>query len=217
GPKPGGNSCNNAGNCDAVFSYPMFRDLERLQTGFTGIAAHRSFGANLAYHGQTLSGEGLLVSASYFPILGMQPALGRLLGPGNDRGMGESPVVVLSHWYWPSRFNENPAVLNDTMMVNGQVMTIVGVAPAGFDGTTVGSKAKIFVPITMRGLMQPGFEGFDNRRTYWAYLFARLKPGVSIAQAQTNLNGPYHNVITEVEAPLQTGMSEQTMSRFKAK
>src|SRR5262245_16451191 len=60
GPKPGSQSCNDAGGCDAVFSYPMFRDLEKTQTVFTGIAAHRSFGANLAYRGQTMSGEGML-------------------------------------------------------------------------------------------------------------------------------------------------------------
>ena len=217
GPKPGSNSCNQSGNCDAVFSYPMFRDLERMGSAFTGVAAHRLFGANLAYRGQTLSGEGALVSGSYFPVLGMQPALGRLLGPGDDGAIGQSPVVVLSHGYWRTRFSESPAVLNDTLIVNGQALTIVGVAPAGFDGTTLGARPQVFVPITLRGLMQPGFEGFENRRTYWAYLFARLKPGISAAQAKTALSTPYHNIINDVEAPLQKGMSEQTMARFKAK
>ena len=69
----------------------------------------------------------------------------------------------------------------------------------------------------MRGLMQPGFNGFENRRQYWAYLFARLKPGVSIEQATVAINGPYHAIVNDVEAPLQKGMSEQTMARFKAK
>src|SRR4029453_11179616 len=105
---------------------------------------------------------------------------------------GQSPIVVLSHAYWTARFNQNPAVLNETLTVNGQVMTIVGVAPEGFDGTTLVAKPQVFIPITMRGLMQPGAsEAFENRRTYWAYLFARLKPGVSIAQAQAALNGPF--------------------------
>src|SRR5437660_7510013 len=66
GPKPGSQSCDNAGDCDAVFSYPMFRDLEKEQTVFTRIAAHRSFGANLAYRGQTMNGQGMVVSGSYF-------------------------------------------------------------------------------------------------------------------------------------------------------
>ena len=67
GPKPGSQSCSQAGSCDEIFSYPMFRDLERAQTSFTGIAAHRNFGASLGYQGTTLGGEGLVVSGSYFP------------------------------------------------------------------------------------------------------------------------------------------------------
>src|SRR5438034_4873614 len=84
GPKPGGTSCNMAGSCDEVFSYPMFRDLEKIQTVFTGIAAHRTFGANLSYAKQTINGEGMMVSGSYFPVLGLRPVIGRLLGSGDD-------------------------------------------------------------------------------------------------------------------------------------
>ncbi len=70
GPKPGSQSCNQAGDCDEVFSFQMFKDLERVQTAFTGIAAHCAFGANLAFEGQTLNADGMLVSGSYFPVLG---------------------------------------------------------------------------------------------------------------------------------------------------
>ncbi len=219
GPKQGSTSCNNAGDCDEVFSYPMFRDLEKQQTAalrnvVTGIAAHRLFGANLAYKGQTLSDTGMLVSGSYFPTLGMTPALGRLLDGGDDRAVGEALVVVLGHDYWQTRFGGSGEVLNDTLIVNGQALTIVGVAPRGFQGTTLGSRAQVYVPITLRGLMSPGFDGFENRRSYWAYLFARLKPGVSLEQARAAINPPYRALITEVEAPLQEGLSEATMARF---
>ena len=131
GPKPGSQQCSNAGNCDVVLSYPMFRDLERVQSPFTGIAAHRSFSANLAYRDQTTSGDGMLVSGSYFPVLGVRPALGRLLGPGDDAVVGESHVAVLGYSYWQNRFASNPSVLNDTLTVNGQSLTIVGVAARG--------------------------------------------------------------------------------------
>ncbi len=217
GPRPGSNSCNQAGECDEVFSYPMFRDLEKAQTVFTGIAAHRLFGANLWYKGQTLSSDAMQVSGSYFPLLGLQPALGRLLTPGDDKVVGESRVVVLSYGYWQSRFGLSPAVLNDAITVNGQSLTIIGVAPRGFTGTTLGSDPAVFVPITLRGFMEPGFKGFDDRRSYWAYVFARLKPGLSMEQAQAAINGPYKAIINDVEAPLQTGMSDQTMKRFRAR
>src|SRR5215831_9613691 len=206
GPKPGSQTCNQAGDCDVVFSYPMFRDLEKSQTVFTDIAAHRSFGANMAYRGQTMSGQGMLVSGSYFSALGLQPTIGRLLNPGDDRTVGESPVVVLSHAYWRSQFQASPAVLNETLIVNNRSMTIVGVAPAGFEGTTLGSRPQVYVPITMNGFMQPNFSGFDQRRNYWAYLFARLKPEASIDQARAALNVRYHAIINDVEVPLQQGM-----------
>jgi predicted permease len=217
GPNPGRQSCGLAGDCDEVFSYPMFRDLQREQKAFTGIAAHIEFGVNLAARNKTLSGNGMMVSGSYFPVLGLQPALGRLLGPDDDRLPGESRVVVLSYDYWQTTFGNDPAVVNQVLIVNGQSLTIVGVAPHGFSSTTLGSKPQVFVPITLRGAMRPGFNGFDNRRSYWAYLFARLKPGVSMAQASAAINIPYHALLNNVEAPLQEGMSDNTMAKFKAK
>jgi putative ABC transport system permease protein len=217
GPKPGSQSCNMAGECDAVFSYPMFRDLEKAQTVFTGIAAHRIFGANLSYAKQTINAQAMMVSGSYFPVLGLHAALGRLLGPGDDPAPGESHVAVLSYSYWQRQFGSDPNALNQSMVVNGQTMTIVGVAPRGFDGTTVGVYPNVWVPITMRELMDPSWKGFDNRRSYSFYLFARLKPGVTIEQARAALNPQYHAVINDVEAPLQKGMSDQTMARFRAK
>jgi predicted permease len=217
GPKPGSNSCGQAGGCDEIFSYPMFKDLEAAQTSFTGIAAHRNFGGSIGYQGTSLSGNGLVVSGSYFPVLGLTPALGRLFTPDDDKTVGTHFLVVLSHDYWRTRFAMSPAVLNETLVVNGQAMTIIGVAPRGFTGTTLGDNPDVFVPLTMRGLMQPGFDGFQNRRQYWAYLFARLKPGVSIEQATVAINGPYHAIINDVEVPLQKGMSDQRMAEFKAK
>ncbi len=217
GPNPGMTSCSQAGACEEIFSYEMFRDLERAQSGFSGIAAHRDFDANLAHSSQTSSGQGMLVSGSYFPVLGLRAALGRLLDPGDDETVGENFVTVLSHDYWVNRLGSDPGVLNQSIIINGHAMTIVGVAPRGFDGTTLGLESDVFVPISMRGLMNPGFTGFDNRRSYWAYLFARLNPGVTIERAATEINTTYSAILDEVEAPLQDGMSAPTLERFRAK
>ena len=216
GPKPGFESCGRAGDCDVVFSYAMFRDLQKAQTVFTDIAAHVGFGANLAYEAQTSSGEGLLVSGSYFPVLELQPALGRLLNSNDDKLVGESRVVVLSYNYWSSRFGLDPTILNKQVIVNGQSLTIVGVAPKGFDGTTIGMRPAVFVPITMRAVLDAA-TGWSLRTDYWAYLFARLRPGVTIEAARASLGTQYHAIINDVEAPLQKDMSAQTMARFRAK
>ncbi len=218
GPKWGSQSCSNAGSCEEVLSYPMFRDLERGQQVLTGLAAHRNFGANIATGGQAAQAtNGLLVSGSYFPVLGLKPALGRLFGPGDDQSIGGHFAVVLSHDYWASRLGSDPAVLNQTMTINGQAFTIIGVAPEGFSGTTVGARPAVFVPISTRGQVSPGFADFENRRSYWVYAFGRLKEGVSLGQAAASLNGVYHPIVTEVEAPLQEGMNAEVLGRFRAK
>ena len=217
GPKPGSQSCGQAGDCEAVFSYAMYRDLQKVQTSFTGIAAHLLFGANLAFDGQSMNAEGVMVSGNYFQVLQVQPALGRLFDSNDDRLVGEAPVAVLSYGYWASKFGADPNVLNRTIIVNGQTLTIVGVAPRGFDGTTLGSRPSVFVPITLRGSINRGWRQWANRQSNSIYLFARLRPGVTIDAAREALNAQYHAIVNDVEAPLQRGMSDATMAKFKVK
>jgi predicted permease len=216
GPKPGSQSCNQAGSCEDVFSYAMFRDLEREQRAFSGIAAHNLTFFSLSYRDVPFTGDGVYVSGSYFPVLGVQPALGRLLGPNDDQAPGQHYVVVLSHEVWTSQLGADPGVLNQTLIVNGQPFTIVGVAPEGFGGATLGARPLAYVPISMRGVLS-AFTGFDNRRNYWVYLFGRLAPGVSVEQADAEINRLYQGIVNEVEVPLQEGLSEQTMQQFRAK
>jgi predicted permease len=219
GPKIGSNSCNQAGECDEVFSYPMFRDLEKAKTGFSGLAAHRSFSVNVAMAGQTpINGEGMYVSGSYFPVLGLRAALGRLLTPADDRTIDGSYVAVLDHAYWESQLASDPNVLGRVITVNGRDLTIIGVGPRGFNGTTLGSLPYVYVPITMRGALSAGSAGFERQRDfYWIYLFARLAPGVSIAQARAAVDAVYRPILSDVEAPLQTGMSDRKLAEFKAR
>ncbi len=216
-PKPGATTVGPAGGHDEIFSYPMFRDLQRGQDVFTDIAAHRNFSVHVGYGGRTIDGQGLLVSGSYFPVLGLAPAAGRLLGPESDAPIGGHPIAVLSHAFWQAELGGAPDVVGDALVVNGQPLTIVGVAPAGFESTTLGLRPLIFVPITMRGVLSPGDGGFENRRSYWAYLFARLKPNVSMDQARAGLSPLYRSILAEVEAPLHVGFSDRRRAEFVAK
>jgi predicted permease len=195
----------------------MFRDLQRLQQVFTGLAGHVGLGVNLSYHGQTSSVDGMLVSGSYFPVLGVKPALGRLLSPQDDQAIGANFVTVLSYAYWQSRLGSNPAVVGDQIMINGQSMTIVGVAPPEFDGTTLGERPFVFIPLTMREVMNPGWKVFNSRTSYWLYVFGRLKPGVTLQQARRGINAIYQPIVNDVEVPLQQNMSTQTMVKFRLK
>jgi len=211
-------SCNNAGDCSNVFSYPMFRDLARFDGPFTGIAAHRYVDANIAFGTSTDAGFAMLVSGSYFPLLGLTPTLGRLLGPGDDAVDGEAGAVVLSHEYWQNALGADPAVIGKTLVVNGKPLTIVGVVPASFHGTTINQRVQVYVPITFRWSATPGsIPNHDNRGHRWAYLFARLKPGVSLEQAAAAINPAYRAILNDVEAPQITGFSDQDLAAFRAK
>ena len=214
----GSTSCNQAGSCQVIWSYPMFRDLEKNPAQFASIAGHVGIGINLAYEGQTLNGGATLVSGRYFQTLGVQPSLGRLIGPQDDETVGAHFVVVLSHGFWQTRLGADSSVVGKSMVINGQQFTVIGVGPEGFDGTTLGSKPFVFLPLSMRAVLVPGTRGFDtNRRQYWVYAFARLKDGVTMDQAASAINAVYKPLLLNVEVPLQEGMSDQTLSRFKSK
>jgi len=218
GPQYGSNSCNDAGDCDEVFSYPMFRDLQKANTAFGAVAGHFLFGVNLGMAGQTpVNGRGVYVSGNYFSVLGLQPAIGRLLTPADDDVIGGHYVVVLSYPFWETNLGADPSVVGKQITVNGQQLTILGVAPKGFTGTTLGTRPYVFAPISMRGVLSRGWTGFDRRDSYWVYLFGRLKPGATIDQATASVNTVYHSIVNDVEAPQRKGMSAKTMLEFRGK
>jgi predicted permease len=216
GPKTGGTSADSGtGGQASVFSYALFRDLERTQTVFTGIAAHRIFDANISVRNAASRETGWLVSGSYFPVLALKAALGRLLTAADDRVISGHPVAVISHDFWERRFNADPAVLNDRLIVNGQAFTIVGVAPPDFVSTTLDDRPRVFVPLTMAALMRPGWTGFENRRDHWLYLFARLKPGLARDAAEREVNGSFAGILREVEFPAQrSGLGDTARAQF---
>jgi predicted permease len=218
GPKEGNTSCDLTGDCQAVFSYPMFRDLERVQAAFDGIAAHRLIDTNLAFRGNALPGTGVLVSGSYFGVLAVQPTLGRLLGPQDDAVEGFADSVVLSYPYWQNALGGDPGVVGQALVVNGKPLTIVGVAAPEFQGAIRPTVPDVFVPITFQWRDTPGaIQSLTDRRNHWVYLFARLKPGVSAAEAEAAINPEYRAILAEVEAPLQRAMSAEVLAQFRAK
>jgi predicted permease len=219
GPKPGSNSCGPAGDCEDVFSYPMFRDLQAARpASLAAMVGHRDFSANVNYERNISSERGLLVSGNYFSTLGVRPAIGRLLTPADDATPGAHPLVVLSHRYWTIRLGGDSTVVGRTLTVNGLPQTIIGVAPRGFDGTTYGMRPSFFAPLAMAGTVGTGtVRRIEDRRTYWIYAFGRLAPGATIPEVRNGINRAYAPIISDVEAPLQTGMRDSVLARFRAK
>ncbi len=216
GPIQGNDSCNQAGPCDIIFSYPMFEDLERQQTVLTGIAGHRLFGVSIASGDDPLVGQGLWVTGQYFTTLGLRPALGRLLQPEDNRTGGDNMVAVIGHRFWRERFGGAESALGTVLRVNGLSYTVVGVAPEHFEGTTLGARPIVYVPMASRRWVG-AYNGLAARQDYWVYLFGRRKPELTLEGVKAGLDQVVAPILADVEGPLQTGMSEQRLAAFKAK
>jgi predicted permease len=194
--KGGRNSTDNSGDMEYIFSYPMFRELEKRPQGMSGIAAFRSLSANLSFRKQTISGSMLIVSGGYFPTLGVRPLMGRTIAREDDAGAGNA-VAVLSYGYWSDRLGGESTVLNQPIRVNGQMFTVVGVAPKGFTGTTLGDEPDVYIPLVFKPLLTPNWNGTDRWSDYWLYLIARPQKGVSRAQAEAALNSVYAGLLEQ--------------------
>lgn len=198
------------------FSYPMYKDIRDHNTVFAGLAAKANYPVSVAFRGQTERADAEIVSGNYFETLGVRPALGRVLLPSDTVAEGSNPVVVLGHGYWKKHFAADPGVLNQALLVNNQAMTVVGVVQPGFDGIQLGRIPDVYIPVTMKPVVTPAWNGLTDHKDYWIKLIARLKPGFSPRQAAAALAPTYHALL-ENELPLNTGLSEQEKQQFLAK
>ena len=195
--KDGSVSSNNSGHSDYVFSHPVFRALESHPAGLAGIAGFRTLGANLAFGAQTVHGRAVVVSGRYFSLLGVRPEIGRVITPEDDVAGAGNPVAVLSYSYWSGALGGRLDVINQPLRVNGNVFTIVGVAPRGFNGTTLGDQPNVFLPLSFKPLLTPGRDGTNHYDDYWLYLVGRRKAGYSLKQSEDALNGVYHGLMEQ--------------------
>src|SRR5258705_4960940 len=183
------------GDDSEIFSYPLYKGLAKNTAVFDGVMARYQFSAAIASHGQTDRGSGELVTGNYFEVLGVRPALGRVLSPADDDVQGAHPVLVLSHAYWTRHFGGDAGALNQTILVNNTEMTIVGVARAGFSGIQVGQTPDIFVPMTMKGQMTPIRNGLDNWNDSFLAVLARRQPGGSMGHTQAGRNAGHPGLL----------------------
>ena len=199
----------------AAFSYPMYKDLHDAGGPLTGLVARFGFGVSIAFNGQTERAQGEMVSGNYFDVLGVRPAIGRLLTPADDTTPGTSSVVVLSHDFWINKLAGRSDVLNQQIFVNGRPLTIVGVTPRGFFGVQLGFNPDVFVSITLKAQMTPNWNGLDSPNDYWLTMFGRLKPGVTMSQAQAQLQAIYLPLL-QAEAEKQF-RSQASKDRYTSK
>ena len=170
-----------------LMSYPICRDLQQQTRFFEGVLCRAEIDVNFAAAGDPKPLPAEIVSGSYFPVLGVGPALGRVIEESDDGAPGDGPVVVLSYSFWQAQFGGAPDVTGRKVLINNHPMTVVGVAAAGFRGVDVGAAPALWIPASMYAEALPGVEDLLHSPTRWMQILARLRPGVSPAQAQAGL------------------------------
>jgi predicted permease len=178
---------HDARNGRGPVSYPNFLDYARANSVFTGIAAYQLVPLGFSSAGETTNLTGLMVSGNYFSVLGVQAAFGRTFLPEEDAATGGVPVVVLSNRFW-RKLGSDPGIVGSAVTLNGRNFTVIGVAPREFTGTDVGISPDVWVPIAMRHWVAPGaHDWYENRRALMLTLVARLRPGVTFAEAEAQM------------------------------
>ncbi len=169
-------------------SYPDYKDMRDRNTLFSALAAESIEAMNVTINQKPERIWGEIVSGNIFSMFGMKAERGRLLTPDDDRAPGGSPVAVISYGLWQTRFGSDPEVAGKTLRIGQQTFTIVGVSPRGFQGGVVGVALDVFVPMAMQKQVMNSDDMLEQRNSHWLIVQGRLKPGVSVRQAQAAMN-----------------------------
>lgn len=189
GTEPHGFNKGPLGCCYSDVSWPDFQDFQKNCKLMDWLIVDRITGTTLSIGERAEHVTASVVSSKYFDALGVRPILGRGFEPDEDYGRNAHPVTVISYWLWKERYKGDPAIVGKTQLLNGVPHTIVGVAPEGFYGTFVGYPIQFWVPVSMQEIFNAGGYKLEDRGETWIEGFARLKPGVTIEQAQAEISG----------------------------
>ncbi|MGB9337464.1 MAG: ABC transporter permease [Candidatus Acidiferrales bacterium] len=168
-------------------SYPALQDLRKQTSEFSDIFAYQIGVGGLSVDGQADQFVYTFVSNNYFSTLGLKPAAGRLLLTNEGETPGEPPLVVLGYSYWQRRFGGDAGIIGKQVLLNGKPATIVGVTPKDFLGTAFIFESQGYVPLSMMGAEAGSEKFWTDRSSHGLRVMGRLKPGVSVAQAQSSV------------------------------
>lgn len=200
-----------------VFSAPLYQELARQQDAFDGLAATGHFdptpNVSLKEGATPFRAEARLVSGNFFSVLGIDAVLGRVFNSDDDLKSGADPVAVISYNFWERHLSRDPGAVGRTLRVNGYPLTIIGVMPQGFTGEVVGDSIGLWIPINMQEQVMPGDHRLNDVEASWLILMGRLKPGLSLQQAQARMDVVYQRVATSGFAARFTELDNQKALR----
>jgi len=200
---------------DGAFSYAMYQDLRDRNSAFSGVIARGGTQMNVSYGDQTERVRGELVSGNFYEVLGVRPWAGRFFTQDDDRTPGGHPVAVLSYRFWESRFNKDPNIIGQKILVNETPLTVLGVAPPGFYGLDLSNNPDVRVPLMMTPVFNPlPPTRMTSRRHQWLSVMARRKSDITPEQAQASLSVTYQQIRQMEADQFSASNSEFNRERF---
>src|SRR5688572_5401039 len=170
------------------FSYPDFVDYRDQSTSFSGLAAEDMLQAAIDAENQNDVIWGQVVSANYFDVLEVKPAMGRTFLPDEDKTLGANAVVVLSDSFWQRRLGSDPNIVGKTVQLNNRAYQVIGIAPEAFVGTKWALALDFWVPMSMADELRRSPGLLNDRGSHWMAVIGRLKPGVSQEQSSAEMS-----------------------------
>jgi putative ABC transport system permease protein len=197
-----------SGNFSGQYSqltFPMWEQIRKRQEGFSEIAAWAGDRFNLATGGEVRNAIGIRISGEFFHVLGVQPILGRLLGPEDDEPGCPASGVNISYAFWQRNFAGDPSVVGKRLTLDGNSFEVLGVTPPGFNGISVGDSYDVAVPLCVEPILNPRNNRLPTRHAWWLASIGRLKPGWTIQRANAQMNAVTPAILQETIPPVYDG------------
>ena len=196
-------------------SFPIWEQIRKRQEGFAEIAAWSDQRFNLATGGEVRKAKGIRVSGDFFHVLGVEPVLGRLIGPEDDQPGCAASAANISYAFWQRNFGGDPSVVGKPLTLDGISFVVLGVTPPGFNGISVGDTFDVAVPLCVEPILSPRNNRLTLRHAWWLASIGRLKPGWTIARANAQIKAVTPAILQETIPPVYDAAGVKKYLEYK--
>ena len=196
-------------------TFAMWEEIRKRQEGFSDIAAFSDRRFNLSTGGEVRYARAIEVSGDFFHVLGVNPLLGRLIGPSDDQpgcGIGGANI---SYAFWQRNFGADPAILGTRVPLDGNSFEVIGVTPPAFKGISVGDSFDVAIPLCAEPILSPRNNRLTIRHAWWLATIGRLKPGWNIARASAQINAITPAILQETIPPFYDAEATKKFLAYK--
>jgi putative ABC transport system permease protein len=193
-----------SGNFSGQYSqltFPLWEQIRKRQEGFSEIAVWSDARFNLATGGEVHYAKGIRVSGDFFHVLGVEPILGRLIGPEDDQPGCSISAANISYAFWQRNFGGDTGVIGKRLTLDGNSFQVLGVTPPAFNGISIGDTFDVAVPVCIEPILSPRFNRLPLRHSWWLASIGRLKPGWTIQRANAQIGAATPAILQETIPP----------------